>query len=258
MVKFRARRCRTRRTVRKVARRCVHHHGRALDKSCFRALPGYRRGPNELSQALTAFSRAIRARRTWTNDCYRLLTLLTGHHLPLEDDDFDGVDHATNGDGTLDVSLQALLLEIAPPDLQATVANGLPADLSHEDRHRLAVALAQKRNKVTHIYELVKAYGSDIQLVYDRTDRVWRRREAVAAKHAQDISVNPFSGKRGLGDEYAPFIYAEDPRTDAPEALQARLEELLPGCDETIIDGWLGEDSNQVTPQPFSCLQDRR
>lgn len=28
--------------------------------------------------------RAIRARRSWSNDCYRLLTLLTGHHLPLD------------------------------------------------------------------------------------------------------------------------------------------------------------------------------
>ena len=187
--------------------------------------------------------RAIRARRTWTNDCYRLLTLLTGHHLQLEDDDFDEIEQASHGDGTLDESLQALLLEIAPPDLQDRVTHGLPADLSHEDRHRLAIALAEKRNKVTHIYELVKAYGSDIQLEYDRTDRVWHRREAVAAKHAQDISVNPFTGQKGYGDDYAPFIYAEDPRTDPPETLQARLEELLPGRDETIIDGWLAEDS---------------
>jgi superfamily II DNA or RNA helicase len=185
--------------------------------------------------------RAIRARRTWSNDCYRLLTLLTGHHLPLEDDDIDVMDHATDADGTLDESLQALLLEIAPPDLQAVVADGLPPGLSDEDRHRLAMALAQKRNKVTHIYELVKAYGSDIQLEYNRTDKVWRRREAVAAKHAQDISVNPFTGQKGFGDEFTPFIYAEDPRTDPPETLQARLEELLPGCDETIIEGWLGE-----------------
>ena len=93
-----------------------------------------------------------------------------------------------------------------------------------DEREALAIALMTGRNKVTHIYELVKAYGSDIQLEYNRTDKVWRRREAVAAKHAQDISVNPFTGQKGFGDEFTPFIYAEDTRTDPPETLQASLE----------------------------------
>jgi hypothetical protein len=44
-----------------------------------------------------------------------------------------------------------------------------------------------------------------------------------------------------VGEAHAPFLYADDPRTDLPEALQTRLEEALPGCDGTIIRGWLDE-----------------
>ncbi len=181
--------------------------------------------------------RAIRARRTWTNDCYRLLTLLTGHHLPLD----HGEAAPSNGDGALDANLRALLIEVAPPDLQNMAQNGHLTELSDEDRHRLALALAQKRNKVTHIYELIKAYGGDIQLEYNRNDRVWQRREVIAAKHAAETSTNPFTGERLAGAEHAPFIYAADPRTDSPEMLQNRLEVVLPGCDDTIIEGWLEE-----------------
>lgn len=179
--------------------------------------------------------RAIRARRTWSNDCYRLLTLLTGHHLPLD----NGPEPPANGDGALDNNLRALLTDIAPPDLQAVVSNGHLPDLSHEERRRLALALAQKRNKVTHIYELVKAYGGDIQLEYNRAEKVWQRREAIAAKHAQEVSPHPFTGEKIAGAAHAPFIYAVDPRTDLPEELQARLEGVLAPCDETIIAGWL-------------------
>jgi hypothetical protein len=179
--------------------------------------------------------RAIRARRTWSNDCYRLLTLLTGHHLPLD----NGDEPPANGDGALDSNLRALLTDIAPPDLLEAITSDNIADLNDEARRRLALALAQKRNKVTHIYELVKAYGGDIQLEYNRAEKVWQRREAIAAKHAQEISPHPFTGEKIAGAAHAPFIYAADPRTDLPEELQARLEEVLAGCDDTIIAGWL-------------------
>jgi hypothetical protein len=185
--------------------------------------------------------RAIRARRTWSNDCYRLLTLLTGHHLVSENG--DPQHHGTNGDGQLDQALIDLLVEVAPSDLQAAAAAADIAALNDDERHRLALALAQKRNKVTHIYELIKAYGSDIQLEYNRTDRQWQRREAIAAKHGHEITVNPFTGDRSPGDAHSPFIYAEDPRTDPPEALQDKLETVLPGCDDSIITGWLKEET---------------
>ncbi len=41
----------------------LRHLDRRLDRSCWRALPGHRRGPDELSQALTAFTRALRCHR---------------------------------------------------------------------------------------------------------------------------------------------------------------------------------------------------
>jgi CheY-like chemotaxis protein len=164
-----------------------------------------------------------------------LLTLLTGDHLTADSGD------SPPGDGLLDASLRALLAEIAPPELQAVAANGNITGLSDGDRRRLALALAQKRNKVTHIYELIKAYGGDIQLEYNRADKVWQRREAIAAKHAQESSTNPFTGQRVAGAAHAPFIYAADPRLDLPEELQAKLETVLPGCDDIIIEGWLGE-----------------
>ncbi|MCB0212115.1 MAG: DEAD/DEAH box helicase family protein, partial [Anaerolineae bacterium] len=185
--------------------------------------------------------RAIRARRTWSNDCYRLLTLLIGHHLPSDTGHAPTPAIAVNSDGSLDQNLRELLAEIAPPDLHETAINGSMADLTDEDRRRLALALAQKRNKVTHIYELVKAYGSDIQLEYNRTEKVWQRRAAIAAKHAQEVSTHPFTGARVAGDAHAPFLYVTDPRTDLPERLQSHLEEALPGCDDIIINGWLGE-----------------
>ena len=185
--------------------------------------------------------RAIRARRTWSNDCYRLLTLLIGHHLPSDNGHAPTPHVAVNGYGLLDNNLRDLLAEIAPDNLKAIANNGNISDLKDEDRHRLALALAQKRNKVTHIYEMVKAYGSDIQLEYNRTAKVWQRRAAIAAKHAQEVSTHPFTGEKMAGDGHAPFLYVTDPRTDLPERLQAHLEETLPGCDDIIINGWLGE-----------------
>lgn len=183
--------------------------------------------------------RAIRARRTWSNDCYRLLTMLAGHHPPIYNTPDSNL--PANGSDSLDKGLQALLAEIISPDLQPLVTNNSLTGLSAEARRQLATALAQRRNKVTHIYELVKAYGSDIQLEYNRAEKVWQRRAAIAAKHAQEISVNPFTGQKAAGDTHAPFLYVADPRTDLPEQLQAHLAETLPGCDDVVINGWLGE-----------------
>jgi hypothetical protein len=54
---------RTRKTVRRATRSQIVRAWRALDRAAVRALPGYRRGPGDLSQALTAFARAIRCHR---------------------------------------------------------------------------------------------------------------------------------------------------------------------------------------------------
>jgi hypothetical protein len=55
--------CRTRRFYRPLRRPYVRHIMRRPYHSCLRHFAGYRRGPDDLSQALTAFTRAIRAHR---------------------------------------------------------------------------------------------------------------------------------------------------------------------------------------------------
>jgi superfamily II DNA or RNA helicase len=194
--------------------------------------------------------RAIRARRTWTNDCYRLITALIGSQLssPLEQADMpDDVaetlaltrtnEHA--GEAALDAKLHALLAEVAPDEMQARVQAGGLASLTAEERSAVAIALMRRRNKVTHIFELVKAYGAASQVQYDRTARVWQRRENIAAKHAYEVAVNPFSGEKLAGDGHAPLVYAQDPRADLPAELQARLAVAIDGSDDRIVAGWL-------------------
>jgi hypothetical protein len=52
-----------RRNARSTLRRALRRPLRRLDGSCLRALLGHRRGPDDLAQALTAFTRAIRCHR---------------------------------------------------------------------------------------------------------------------------------------------------------------------------------------------------
>ena len=95
-------------------------------------------------------------------------------------------------------------------------------------------------NKVTHIFELVKAYGSTSQVTYNRPERVWQRRPNIAAKHEHEISVNPLSGEKSIGDSHAPLIYAADPRTDVPLELQQHLTSAIADKDGVIVSGWFG------------------
>ena len=143
------------------------------------------------------------------------------------------------GQVTLDAGLLALLAEVTPPALRDRIgAHGL-AGLTDRERLDIAIALMRRYNKVTHIFELVKAYGSTTQVEYDRPDRVWQRRAHIAAKHEYETSVNPFSGQKLTGDAHAPLIYAQDPRTDVPSELQQHLAQAVDGKDDTIVSGWL-------------------
>jgi superfamily II DNA or RNA helicase len=204
--------------------------------------------------------RAIRARRTWTNDCYRLITALVGSQLHGPEAQADmpadvaelldtGLDAQLPRDVVLNEGLLALLAEVAPRELHARVqAQGL-TDLTDAERTRIAIALMRHYNKVTHIFELLKAYGSTIQVQYDRSARVWRRRENIAAKHAHEVAVHPFDGQKLSGDGHAPLVYAQDPRTDVPAELQAHLAAAIAGSDEVIVSGWLdyaGLDREEV------------
>jgi hypothetical protein len=192
--------------------------------------------------------RAIRARRTWTNDCYRLITALIGSqmggflaHEDMPDDVVEILEQVERQPEkvALDERLLALLAQVTSTALRDRIeAQGL-AGLADRERMEIAIALMRRYNKVTHIFELVKAYGSTSQVQYNRPARVWQRRPHIAAKHEYEVSVNPFSGQRLTGDVHAPLIYAQDPRTDVPAVLQEHLAETVEGSDDTIVSGWL-------------------
>ena len=177
--------------------------------------------------------RAIRAWPTWTNDCYRLLSVLLGHHL------LAGVETEPDTNGELDAALRTLLTSIATRSMMARLDTAGIHSLTDGERIALAVALLERHNKVTHIYEMVKATGSATQVTYNRTAKQWERRESVAAKHRREVGVDPFTGAKTAGVVHAPLIYAHDPRTDVPAALERRLAEVLRGCDDVIVRGWL-------------------
>jgi hypothetical protein len=174
--------------------------------------------------------RAMRALRTWTNDCYRLLVMLRDNRA-LDRDVLHALAASVLGpDGRASVGLAAL---------RARLLNDGVAGLTAAERASLSIGLMLSRNKVTHIYELVKAFGSTRQVEYDRQERVWRRREAIARKHDYETSVEPFSGVVMRGAAHAPLLYASDPRTDLPEDLQARVRDVINDRDTTVVAGWL-------------------
>jgi hypothetical protein len=154
--------------------------------------------------------RAMRAPETWTNGCYRLLAGLRGNELE------DGVPDDLRADY----------------DAATTLA---PTD----DAAGAAVGLLLARNKVTHIYELIKAIGGSRQVEFDRTNRTWGRRESIAVKHARESSVDPLSGSVRQGVAHAPLLYGSDPRTDLPRELSERVASVIGGLDPSIIRGWL-------------------
>jgi superfamily II DNA or RNA helicase len=214
--------------------------------------------PNVLIDAtatrnLTAWTqlrgRAIRALHSWTNDCYRLLVVLDGHdYLRSGGDDPDEepeTDQAERSQAQLYSDLLALFSTVAPEEMVGRVDThyneyGSAVDaLTAEERDEMAIRLVRAHNKVTHIYEMVKAYGSGSQVTFDRSRRAWVRREAIAAKHWQEIAVNPFTGEKLAGPGHAPLVYAEDPRNDLPTALQEHLAQAIADSDEIIVQGWM-------------------
>ncbi|HEX9131649.1 MAG TPA: hypothetical protein VF844_05105 [Ktedonobacteraceae bacterium] len=123
--------------------------------------------------------------------------------------------------------------------LAAKIESGVMSEFTLGERERLVEELMLARNKVTHIYELVKAYGSTNQVHYDRTNCRWLRTESISVKHALEYAVNPLSGEYSSGPEHAPMIYSGDPRKDVPSASQAHLSAALHNCDPRIVRGWL-------------------
>jgi hypothetical protein len=140
---------------------------------------------------------------------------------------------------TLDERLWKLLNEVASPELRERIAAKGIVELSDAERTTLAIALMRRYNKVTHIYELVKAYGTTSQVEFERPEKIWRRRENITAKHDHELAVNIFDGRKQTGEGHAPLLYADDPRTDIPAALQKYLQEVIKDRDAMIVAGWL-------------------
>jgi hypothetical protein len=190
--------------------------------------------------------RVIRALRTWTNDCSRLVTVLLGgvaaHDDPAESGNGAAVDSPAGSTAPviLDERLASLLEQITPPALRPRLLTEGVGGLSDAERTELAIQLMRSRNKVTHTYELVKAFGSTSQVELDRERREWRRKEAIALKHARESAVHPLTGELLTGVEHAPLLYARDPRVDLPSELRDHLKETVQESDDRIVAGWLG------------------
>jgi hypothetical protein len=139
----------------------------------------------------------------------------------------------------LDEPLRRLLSKLATRSIYAKIQeDGLEA-LSEEERMKLAVRVMMKRNKVTHIYELVKAYGSTSQVSYDRQKSIWGRRDSIAIKHIHNEAVNALTGEMLRGEDHAPLLYATDPRKDLPSEIADTVGENVRGRDKKIVRGWL-------------------
>ena len=195
--------------------------------------------------------RAIRARRSWNNDCYRLIMALIGSQMQgvveqageMPDDVAELLYEQASPQPTntrLDQRLLTLLDEVTPAELRSDIERHGLHSLSDRQRTDIAIELMRHFNKVTHIFELVKAYGSTSQVTLNRSEGVWQRRPNIAAKHDFEVSVNPFTGEKSMGVSHAPLVYAKDPRADSPAELQKQLTAAIRDKDEVIVSGWFG------------------
>ena len=194
----------------------------------------------------------MRARASWDKSCYTAVMLLLG--APVTDlhaeetPENEPVKHRRKR--LLDPQSRTLLREAllsagekqaAPADqeLLAKIETGRLSAFSLEEKELLVSSLMLARNKVTHIYELVKAYGSTPQVVFSQGLDRWVRRESIAAKHTHEYSVSPLTGSYGPGEAHAPLLYTTDPRTNLPSQTRRLLKKTLIGVDRTIVGGWI-------------------
>ena len=161
--------------------------------------------------------RAMRSSRSWTGDAYEQVADLL---------DLPG-----------STALSGLPLDALRDEMVRSATTS--ADLSRDEREQLATELMLTRNKVTHVYELVKAYGSTAQVTQDRRTKVWRRTDVIAAKHALEYAVNGWTGAYGTGEAHAPLISPGDPRQNTPDELREYLAGELQGQDRRIVLGWI-------------------
>jgi hypothetical protein len=190
----------------------------------------------------------MRAQKTWNREAYELMMRLLG---------YSDVDNESESKliSKLEGSEIQILLDVLeekrkeirnldytvenPPDLSNKLNKGDLSIFTKEERLLLSVYLMEARNKVTHIYELIKAHGTNSQIRYNRRTNLWQRKNQIARKHSRSYCVNPFTGECSVGEGHAPLVYLEDPREHSPSQLKLHLARKLRQKDPIIIRGWI-------------------
>ena len=196
----------------------------------------------------------MRATSTWDKACYEIMMLLVGSRMGdlVEQTDSSSpseADKNVHAYKQLDKTTIKLLLQIhkearkitdySPSSkLRQKIIEGDLTQFTDSEQEQLAIEMMLVRNKVTHIYELIKAYGSSTQIRAVKHTEKWRRIDSIAAKHTNQYSVNPFTGKYSKGENHTPLVYYNDPRDYSPEGLREYLATQLVGCDPRIVQGW--------------------
>lgn len=202
--------------------------------------------------------RAMRALESWTIDCYKTIAVLLGktrtadqiiERLPLEmQQNFQKIQK----EFTPRTELNSEMIELLdtsidesklPPEqkvvLKAKVNEGSLSKLTTNERMKLIIYLMLSKNKVAHIFEMVKASGSTKQVEFDKKDGIWRRKAAIAKKHREEPILPVPGAERRRGKYIAPLIYSKDPTKDTPSEVKATLKNLLLGLDEDLLDDWV-------------------
>ncbi len=202
--------------------------------------------------------RAMRALESWTIDCYRTISVLLGkktnadkimQRLPVEmQENFKKIQEDFAPTENLTPQMIELLQNSIddariPPEeklkLKTKIQSGNINKLSTTERMKLVIYLMLSKNKVAHIFEMVKASGSTKQVEYDKQTGQWRRKAAIAKKHRGEPILPVPGAERRRGKYVAPLIYSQDPTIDTPSEVRDTLKNLLTGLDEELLDDWV-------------------
>ncbi|NHK32148.1 MAG: DEAD/DEAH box helicase [Asgard group archaeon] len=202
--------------------------------------------------------RAMRALESWTIDCYRTISVLLGkagvvnkimQRLPPEmQQNFLKIRKQFATKEELDPKMIELLInsiddaQIPSEDkisFKTRVQTGDVNKFSTTERMKLIIHLMLSKNKVAHIFEMVKASGSTRQVEYDKRKDVWRRKASIAKKHRGEPILPVPGAERSRGKYIAPLIYSKDPTADTPSEIKDALKGLLDGLDQDLLDDWV-------------------
>jgi len=202
--------------------------------------------------------RAMRALESWTIDCYRTISVLLGkagvankiiQRLPPEmQQNFQKIRKQFATKEQLDPKMIELLInsiddaQISPEEkinFKTRIQTGNVNKFSTTERMKLIIYLMLSKNKVAHIFEMVKASGSTSQVEYDKRKGIWRRKASIAKKHRGEPILPVPGAERSRGKYVAPLIYSKDPTADTPTEIKDTLKGLLNGLDEDLLDDWV-------------------